>query len=57
MQWGLGRAAKKLKTTLYSLDGDHLSVLVFLGPLRRVFGAFWGCVSGPAFAFWNLRLA
>ena len=36
-------AAKKLKATLYSPDGDHLSVLVFLGPLRRVFGAFWGC--------------
>ena len=50
-------AAKKLKFNLYSVDGDHRSVLVFLGPLRRVFGAFWGCCSGPAFAFWNLCLA
>ena len=50
-------AAKELKFNLYSEDGDHRSVLVLLGPLRRVFGAFWGCVSGPAFAFWNLRLA
>ena len=50
-------AAKELKSHLYSDDGDHRSVLVFLGPLRRVFGAFWGCFSGPAFAFWNLRLA
>ena len=50
-------AAKQLKFELYSADGDHRSVLVFLGPLRRVFGAFWGRFSGPAFAFWNLRLA
>ena len=35
-------AAKQLKFELYSADGDHRSVLVFLGPLRRVFGAFWG---------------
>ena len=50
-------AAKQLKFELYSADGDHRSVLVFLGPSRRVFGAFWGRFSGPAFAFWNLRLA
>ena len=36
-------AAKKLKFHLYTQDGDHLSVLVCLGPLRRVFGALWGC--------------
>ena len=50
-------AAKQLKFELYSADGDHRSVLVLLGSLRRVFGAFWGRFSGPAFAFWNLRLA
>ena len=50
-------AATELKTILFSEDGVHRSVLVFLGPMRRVFGAFWGCASGPAFVFWNLRLA
>ena len=42
--------ARNLKYNLHGVDGDHRSVLVCLGPLRRVFGAFWGCFSGPAFA-------
>ena len=50
-------AAKELKKNLFSEDGDHRSVLCFWAPLRRVFGALWGCFSGPAFAFWNLCLA
>ena len=49
-------AAKKLKTTLYSSDGDHLSVLVLFGPLascvRCVLGlCVWPCVCVLEFAF------
>ena len=49
-------AAKQLKFELYSADGDHRSVLVFLGPLascvRSVLGPFfWPCVCVLEFAF------
>lgn len=39
------------------ISGSRVVRSAFSGPLRRVFCACWGCFSGPAFAFWNLRLA